>query len=340
MNKNSCLSCVLALMMLMVGCGRDHSGPEISGVKLNFRFNRFEKDLFNRQDKVTTADVSMLRGKYGEFFDLFCENMIRIGNESDSAIAAGLTMYIRDPEVLNVQTQVDSVFKDTRILEQDLEKMLRHLKYYFPEKPEPAVVTYNAVFNYAVVTTDSVMGIGLDMFLGEQEESYSRIGLPRYIFQRFTPAYIVPSCAKGWFQSEYDPSHVKGDLISQMIYQGKMLYFTQSVIPEIADTLNTGYTSSQLKWCEGNESDIWAFFIDKKLLFNTDPSEYVKYINDGPTTSGFPPESPGKIGSWIGLQIVNKYMEEHPQVTLDSLLKTSDALKILEHSKYKPKRST
>jgi uncharacterized protein YjaZ len=110
------------------------------------------------------------------------------------------------------------------------------------------------------------------------------------------------------------------------------------MLPSLHDSLKTGYSADQLKWCEQNEAKIWAFFIERKLLFSADPSEYVKYVNDGPTTSGFPPESPGKIGAWIGYRIVKAYMDKNNDITLSGLLKEQDAVKVLEKSSYKPER--
>ena len=83
---------------------------------------------------------------------------------------------------------------------------------------------------------------------------------------------------------------------------------------------------------------MWSFFIENKLLFSTDQAAYSKYINDGPTTNGFPKESPAKIGAWIGWRIVNTYMEKSKNINLTDLLRERDAQKILEVSGYKPEK--
>jgi len=333
---------MLALLigLLTMGCQYHRNRPDLSKIEVDVHLMHFEQDLFNITDSLKPSDISLLKEKYGQFFYLFCKNVIRIGSGTDEELATGLNAFINDPEVKTVQEKINKLYHDTSELKNELEGFLKHLKYYFPGKTLPEIITYNSAFNYAVVTADSVLGIGLDMFLGADDESYIRLGIPKYMFDKFSREYILPSCVKGWFQSDYDGSDVKGDLISQMIYQGKLLYYMDLMVPDLADTLKTGYTATQLEWCRNNEAGIWAFFIDKKLLFNNDPSEYIKYINDGPTTSGFPPDSPGKIGAWIGWQIVQKYMNENTSVTIDQLLKEQDAQKILEKSHYKPQRKT
>jgi len=46
--------------------------------------------------------------------------------------------------------------------------------------------------------------------------------------------------------------------------------------------------------------------------------------------------SPGFISLFVGRQIIQAYIEKHPETTLDALLNL-DAKKILAASKYKPK---
>ena len=87
-----------------------------------------------------------------------------------------------------------------------------------------------------------------------------------------------------------------------------------------------------------NESRIWSFFIENKLLFSIDPNLMNKYVNDGPTTNGFPKESPGNIGQFIGWQIVKSFVKKHPETTLRKLMEEKDLMKIFNESGYKPKK--
>ena len=40
------------------------------------------------------------------------------------------------------------------------------------------------------------------------------------------------------------------------------------------------------------------------------------------------------VGLWLGMQIVDSYMQRHPEVSLDSLLHITDYQRILKESKY------
>jgi uncharacterized protein YjaZ len=122
-----------------------------------------------------------------------------------------------------------------------------------------------------------------------------------------------------------------------MLYKGKVLYTLEKLLPELNDTVKFGYSKAQLDWCIKNESKIWSHFIEKKLLFAALRGDSFKYINEGPFTAGFPRESPGKIGVWLGYQIIKKYIDQHPNITLKQLYENHNAQQILSQSKYKPK---
>ena len=116
-----------------------------------------------------------------------------------------------------------------------------------------------------------------------------------------------------------------------------MQYFLYRLMPDAGDTIRFGYTAAQLQWCVNSEESIWSFLIDHKLLFSSEPSQIGKFVNDGPTTNGFPRESPGNIGAWIGFRIVKAYMEKSA-ITLAQLMEEKDAKKIFRVSNYKPEK--
>ncbi len=321
--------------ILAVGCTRDPLNVDVSDIKVDARPRRFEQELFKNTQK---PDLKSLEKDYGSFTDIFIHRILSIPEAPDSVVEMRLYDFITDEEVSDIYRLTDSVYKDVGDIEKGMEDFLKHLSYYYPEKPVPGVVTFISAFNYAVITTDSVIGIGLDMFLGKDIFYYPRLGIPKYVFSRFSREYIIPSAIKAWFQSEYDIATVKNECLSQMIYQGKLLWFTKVMSPALHDSLVIGYSSTQLDWSKQNEANVWSFLIENKLLFNTDPSQFAKFVNDGPTTSGFPKESPGKIGAFIGWKIVSEYAKNNPELSLPEIMNESDSQKILEKSSYKPQK--
>ena len=115
------------------------------------------------------------------------------------------------------------------------------------------------------------------------------------------------------------------------------MYVLSHLLPDAPDSLLMGFTQTQTMWCEDSEYEIWKFLNDKDLLYKNEFMEKKRYLDEGPTTAGMPEESPGNIGSWIGLQIVRKFMKETGgKIPLHDLMLKYDARTILAKAKYRP----
>ena len=121
-----------------------------------------------------------------------------------------------------------------------------------------------------------------------------------------------------------------------MLYKGKLLYFTKSMLPDEPDTLITGFTAEELEWCINNEENLWNYLIDKKLLYSTDYMTINKMVNPAPFTSGFSRKSPGRAVNWLGWKIIEAYMDKNSRATLPLLMQNNQYQQILTQSKYHP----
>jgi hypothetical protein len=153
------------------------------------------------------------------------------------------------------------------------------------------------------------------------------------------PEYIVPDAMKGWLMSDYGIDESNAKLIEMMVSQGRIQYTLRAMLPETPDSLLFGYSGAQLAWCGNNEQQVWSFFIDQKLLFSADPNILLKYAGEGPSTGGFPKESPGNIALYTGWRIVESYMERHADVSIKQLLEEKDLNRVFQESGYKPRKS-
>jgi len=92
-----------------------------------------------------------------------------------------------------------------------------------------------------------------------------------------------------------------------------------------------------MKWVKENELQMWAYFFDQELFYETNTMTLKKYLSPNPNSPGMPAEAPGRTGNYIGWQIVKKYMKRFPKTTMQDLVALNDAQKILEESRYKPR---
>jgi hypothetical protein len=86
--------------------------------------------------------------------------------------------------------------------------------------------------------------------------------------------------------------------------------------------IRMGYKPEQITWCQENESYMWRYFIEKKLLYDTDQKLIPRFINPAPFSKFYleiDNESPGRVGAWIGWQMVRSFMENN-EVSLAAII--------------------
>jgi hypothetical protein len=125
-----------------------------------------------------------------------------------------------------------------------------------------------------------------------------------------------------------------------MIYFGKQLYFKDVMIPFKTEAARIGYNQQQLDWAIANESYIWRYFIEHELLFSTETKLSGRFITPAPFSKFYlediDAESPGRLGQYIGWQIVRAYMENNDVSLKDMLIKSPE--EIFNNSKFKPRK--
>ena len=125
-----------------------------------------------------------------------------------------------------------------------------------------------------------------------------------------------------------------------MIYFGKQLYFMDEVIPFKSEAERISYSQEQLEWANLNESYIWRYFVERELLFSTDSKLPGRFINPAPFTKFYleeiDSESPGRLGQYMGWQMVRAYMENNEVTLKEMLIKSPE--EIFNNSKFKPRK--
>ncbi len=328
-------SVLIIFFGLISSCNPDSKKIDTSSIKLTLKVNRFEKDLFS-YTSITDSEVSTLKKKYDPFFTQFIENIVSISNVNDPSVYYYLNAFKSDHYVLDVEKKVDSTYADFSTYQERLTESFKLYHYYFPNKKIPEIITYTSGFNYAIVTDSAYLGIGLDMFLGADYKPYVQLGLPQYKISTMTKDFLVTSALLGWISTEFELNATNTDLLTEMVHQGKLLYLLDKLSPFDEERIKIGYTKEQLEWCENNEKQVWFYLIDNELFYNKETKEIIKYMGEAPFVQGFPAGSPGKVGQWVGWQIVKSFMENNPKSTLQNLMNENDAQKILNLSKYKP----
>ena len=327
---------IFLILTSHTSCLKNKSNADVSNITINLTTKRFETDLFNTDLVNFNKSASKLQRKYPEFYQLFVENIVRLGRIEDSAYLNNLKDFVSNKDINTLKKDCDSIFSDLKPYQYELKQSFKYVKYYFPKADIPEIVTFVSGFNNAIVNTETSLGLGLDMFLGRNYRYYPSAGFPQFVIKNLHPKAMVPTAIKGFTKFRFEENAEESRLLYRMVYEGKILYFMDKVLPETDDSLKIGFTKKQMEWCKTYEKDIWANFISQKLLFSTDRLQTNKYLDDAPFTSGLDNESSPMLGVWVGWQIVRNYMENASEVSLAQLMAEKDAEKILKISGYKP----
>ena len=328
---------LIVILSGLMSCGRNRHDIDTSDIDIKINIRRFEKDLFKIDPSRIDEHISKLENDYGRFFQIFNHRIINIGSSNNPEYPELLKLFVTDYLNFRLYERTMEVYPDLDKLPDGLTECFKRYKYYFHEKPVPEIITYISGLNQSVVSDENILAVGLDKYLGVEEEYYKRVeGFYDYMLINMHRDKILSDCMRLWASTEFEFIDTANNLINNMIYEGKTMYFVDAMLPYQADTLKWGFTGLQMTFCRNNEKQMWTYLIENKLVFNTDKFRISQFLREGPFTKDFTRESPARAAVWLGYNIVAEYMDRHKELTIRDLMYENDYMKILNESGYSP----
>ncbi|AMC10921.1 gliding motility lipoprotein GldB [Lutibacter profundi] len=291
---------------------------DVSNIKVTVNIDRFEQKFYTANKKT----LPNIEKEYPYLFPIKNDSiwLNKIKNEAE----------------LFQETQ--NVFKNIDTVKKHIINLFKHVKYYHSSFKPPKIITLitNLDYENKVIYADSLLFVSLDMYLGKNSNVYS--DFPKYLSQNFNKSQLVVDIATAISERYFIPDRSR-QFLNLIINEGKKMYLLDRYLPTFSDAQKMGYTQDQLGWAIANESQLWKYFIENKLLYSTNADLLTRFITNAPFSKFYidiDKESPGRIGVWLGWQIVRSYMNNN-NVTLQELLQTN-AEEIFKKSKYKPKK--
>lgn len=312
---------VVVLCLFFLACDKKSKVEKaVEEIPVDIKVERFDKIFFETKPK----DLGEVKKQFPYFFPA--------GNDDSVWLSK-----MQEPIWREVYDEVQKKYANIESVREEFNILFKHVKYYFPKTKTPKVITVIGEMDYdaKAIYADSLVVIALELYLGKEHKFYQ---FPNYIKENFEEKQIMPDIVSS-FAYRNIPAYDDKNLISQMIFEGKRLYTKDLLLPEYTDAEKIGYNEEQIKWCEQNEEYMWRYFIEKEMLYSADPKLTTRFIEPAPFSKFYleiDNESPGRIGAWIGWQVVRSYMKNNA-VTLQELLNTNPK-EIFEKSKYKPKK--
>jgi len=309
-------------LFLTLGCEEtDKREEEITNIPIDLEVFRFDREFAEAKPQ----DIPKLKSKYPYLFP---------AQFSDSIWVAKLT----DTLQVELSGEVGKAFGSFEQEAEDLESLFKHIKYYFPNVVVPKVVTLTSDVRYndRIILTDTLLLIGLDNYLGKDHHFYG--GIQRYIAEGLDKKFMASDVASAFAKKVLNYPRNRS-FLSRMVYYGKELYLKDRLLPSITDAQKIGYSQEEMDWAKTNEEQMWKYFVERELLYSTDSQLDRKFLDPAPFSKfglELDNESPGRLGRYMGWQIVRAFMEKNP-VGLQQLLDMS-ADEILKKSNYKPRK--
>ncbi len=326
--KRILLLCIISLSCLTVfflnSC-QNSEEIDVSNIKVNVNILRFDETMMKLQNK---DEIKAFLQKNTNFVNQFYQT-----SPEDTALINRIDLICQNNDTKIFYEDTKKSFGDLADLKKELETAFKHIKYYYPDFKEPQIITTFTALDLELSVSDNMIVIPLETFLGPKARY--RPNYPAYLLQRFDKPYIVPSIltllSKKYNRIDPNDRSLMGD----MVYYGKSYEFTKAMLPDVADSLVIAYSNEAMTKTWNSQDLVWAYFLEKKLLFETNDRVKEQYLGDRPKVFEIGEDCPGRIGQWLGWRIVGRYRTENPSISLVDLMENANARDIFEKSKYK-----
>ncbi len=337
----SCI--ILVISVLFTGCKKKDKPVDVTKPKLteeqvevskNVEINilRYEQDLFNIDQGNMKAAFAALYGKYPE-------NLIAKNAWNNNEMLLSIKDFLNDPVIKEIYQDTEAMYADMSWFKKEITPAFTLYLTHFPNERIPDFCTLVSGIDFQmpqVFGYENTIFICLDMYLGKDNKHYGQAGMPKFISARCEKKYMATDCFSKALVYRHLPDRTLVTLLDNMVDAGKKMLFTQTMFPTTSAQDILGYSKEQYKWATSHESAIWHYLVEKNLVFDNTDNVIRRMMDETPFTRDFGNDSPGRLGVFIGFQIVQSYMKTHPGTTLKDLMAMNDSQKLLKESGYKP----
>ena len=298
-----------------------------------YRYDRlqYEASLSN-----SVAAIQKMNMEWPQATKILIEDVLALGTVDSPKINERIRDYYKDTVLVQVMQDAREKFRDLSGLEIEFTKAFKRLKKELPNLVVPRIYTQISALNQSIVVGDSILGISLDKYLGEDYPIYKRY---YYAFQRksMNPERILPDCFTFYLVSQYPFAWEwrHRTLFDVLMYRGKIAWVVEKTLKaEGTGEVALGYSDDEVKWCHQRAEEVWKIMLRRDYLNSTDPMLIRGFTTTDPNPFLKEMNIPSGIATWMGMQIIERYMKQHKDVTVDELLQCTDYHRILKDTRF------
>lgn len=320
----------LCCIVLAFGCGKNDCREDDGKVALGK-----EVEILRLEEIIKTLKDSAEATAFLDQYPLFSEKYLQRSRLPEEVnLAQDIFKLAVDPHVDTMYADVRREFPDLAWMKQDLTGLFEHIKYYYPDFYAPPIYTLVSGYGVDLEVKDSVIVIGLEYFLSDSSR-YRPPQIPNYILRRLKKRFLVPEIGMVIADRYCKINVLDNTMMGEMMKWGRVYYFLEKTMPCLHDSLLTGHSDMELKELDKNLKTIWAHYLDKNLFFSTDFFLIKKYCDERPKVVEIGDECPGRVGRWLGWQIVRTWADKKGK-KLPEVMAETDSRKIFQESGFKP----
>ena len=341
------------LLGVLIFLGSCNDGPEdidLDEVSIDFRSHRLDQDMVafaKAYQQGSRPDSSQLFQQHLAAHKDFLKDWLFYGEPgiaTDSVLTVFMAEFLSDTNTHSLLTDIQTAFPaDGQNPLLSLENLLLRFKYYFPNDPTPAVLTFADGYPPTVQAgleqvfiTRQFIGVGIHYLMGSSYRYYPP-DMPQYLRRRCNSDFLPATVAHQYADILIPPPAIEKNpvLIDHVVQQGLQLYLVDKLLgPEVPDSTKFYYTDQQMLWANTYEARAYKEMVD--LLYEVDAYVIRRYTDDSPFTSQLARESAPRLGQFIGWKIVSQYAEKFSDESLAELIAHTDYQQVFKRSGYRP----
>jgi hypothetical protein len=299
-------------------CSSKHNDP-IEGQAIPLiPVQRFDTAFFAMDTNQISRGIASLYERYPQFSADYFSKILQVDPVRDSQkIKRYFKIYL---PIYKNALKVNA----PKSINVELNKAFARFHFYFPKYKMPPELIY---YMSPLLTSFNVLS---DHYIG--------VGLQISTFDHYIPQEIPFHCIQNVLDDYLFNKRSEPELVYQMIEAGKRQYMLQTISLHTPDTLLWNYSSLQLKAVQEQESAIWQYLVEQKMLLSKERIDALNTLGDAEQNSLLGAPLPGNIGKYIGYKMVSAYMKKQRKSTYDDLEKLAEtpASVIYAEAGYQP----
>ncbi len=319
-------------------------------VSVSCKKNECDTQIVLQPDQLKSLDINRLEVKLQESSGVDDVTNVLKKNRSVSNAFFDAQQYPRmeilgkriyhlyqNPNIDTLLNEVEAEYGQLESVEEQLAEAFSKIKVLFPSFQIPRIYTTVSGFYRDMFVSDSLLVIGLDYFLPMSASYKPHLNqVPKYIQERYNKEHL-PAVVMAYYSGLFTNVDPKDKtLLAEMIDYGKSIYLRKKLLSCTPEHIIMGYPEDILEDVEKNEITIWAHFVNNNLIYETTHRIKTKYIGERPKIQEIGDKCPGRIGRWLGLQIVESYADTHPDLSIQEIMHYNDYRKMFMESGYNP----